>query len=354
MHKIAHWFEKYEKHVGVALLVGGFIFDNLFLIRPDNFRDNISFISFLSASAIAIILVNVFKKGIGHTISFFVMQFGLGGLFSMSLVFYSRGATFGANWPFLLLLASYLVGNELFKKRYALLISQIGAFFIALFSYLIFVTPVIIHRMDGWAFAISGVASLVVISAFIFIVLVVNPREVWKSRRGIVLTVMGIFAAINILYFTNLIPPIPLLLKDAGVYHSVVRSGSTYVVALEPPASGLSKYFSYFITPTIHIVGSKPVYVFSSVFAPVDLNANLKHVWQHYDPKQKKWIVESTVSIPIIGGRVNGYRIYSLKSDLDAGEWRVDVETARGQIIGRVKFNVEKIDTAPELTTENK
>ncbi|MFA6297073.1 MAG: hypothetical protein WC629_00755, partial [Candidatus Paceibacterota bacterium] len=175
--KLWHFLEKYENHVGVATLVIGFIFDNFFLIRPDNFRDNVSFLVFISVAASSIILVNIFKKGIRHSVSLFIMQFALGGLFSMSLVFYARGATFEASWPFLLTLLAYLVGNELFKKHYILVATQIGAFFVTLFSYFIFVAPIILHRMDDQVFLLSGGASLIVITFFIFILYFVNRQE---------------------------------------------------------------------------------------------------------------------------------------------------------------------------------
>ena len=42
----------------------------------------------------------------------------------------------------------------------------------------------------------------------------------------------------------------------------------------------------------------------------------------------------------IAGGRDGGYRGYSLTT-VNSGNWRVNIETERGQLIGRVKFKVE-------------
>jgi hypothetical protein len=44
----------------------------------------------------------------------------------------------------------------------------------------------------------------------------------------------------------------------------------------------------------------------------------------------------------IAGGREAGYRGYTTKSKLDPGEWRVDVETKDGRVIGRIGFHVEE------------
>jgi len=46
------------------------------------------------------------------------------------------------------------------------------------------------------------------------------------------------------------------------------------------------------------------------------------------------------VKFPIVGGREGGYRAYSVKSQPASGRWRVDIETAEGQLIGRVPFSV--------------
>ncbi|MFZ2763757.1 MAG: DUF2914 domain-containing protein, partial [Minisyncoccia bacterium] len=55
--------------------------------------------------------------------------------------------------------------------------------------------------------------------------------------------------------------------------------------------------------------------------------------------------VSSTkTTFSITGGREKGYRVFSVKESLFAGKWRVDVTTQRGQIIGRVRFDVEITD----------
>lgn len=44
-----------------------------------------------------------------------------------------------------------------------------------------------------------------------------------------------------------------------------------------------------------------------------------------------------------MGGREGGYRGYSVKGNLFAGEWRVNVTTERGQSLGRTSFTVVDI-----------
>ncbi|HEY7532205.1 MAG TPA: DUF2914 domain-containing protein, partial [Nitrospiraceae bacterium] len=58
------------------------------------------------------------------------------------------------------------------------------------------------------------------------------------------------------------------------------------------------------------------------------------------------------IPIKISGGREGGYRAYTFKQRLDSGDWRVDVETEDGRIIGRVSVRVEeREDPSPTLGT---
>jgi hypothetical protein len=60
----------------------------------------------------------------------------------------------------------------------------------------------------------------------------------------------------------------------------------------------------------------------------------------------------SEISFHITGGRQEGYRGYSFKTNVPAGKWRVFVETPRGQVLGRYEFNVERVDQQPMLVKE--
>src|SRR3989338_5812915 len=52
------------------------------------------------------------------------------------------------------------------------------------------------------------------------------PKEVEKSVALLRGVVASIFVLFTVLYFNNMIPPIPLSLKSIGVYHSLLREQS--------------------------------------------------------------------------------------------------------------------------------
>ena len=154
---------------------------------------------------------------------------------------------------------------------------------------------------------------------------------------------------INVLYFTNLIPPIPLSLKDAGVYHSIQKNKEgNYDVTYEDP--GWQGYFKLY--PDFEEVSGSPIYAFSAIFSPKDLNLTILHEWQHYDETKKKWTTESIIKLSVVGGRDGGFRTYSKRTNLTSGKWRVNVKTEQGQNIGHLRFNIVPVETEPVLSTE--
>jgi hypothetical protein len=167
----------------------------------------------------------------------------------------------------------------------------------------------------------------------------------------IALLILGIFGLVNLLYFTNLIPPIPLSLKDGGVYHSIQKNADgNYDVTYED--YGWKGYFNLY--PDFKETPGSPIYAYSAIFSPKELNITIVHEWQYYDATQNKWVTSNIINLPLIGGRDGGFRTYSMRYDLPAGKWRVLVQTQSGQTIGSTRFNIVLSGTEPSLKTEVK
>jgi hypothetical protein len=355
---LTKWYLRYERLISSFSLVGGFIFDIFALKRIDLFWENLWVGAHLGVAALGIILINLHENRKGkhsakthrfiHFLLIIAIQFAFGGLLSTFLVFYFRSGTFSASWPFLLVLALVFVFNELLKHHYTRLVFQTSVLFISIYSFAIFIVPVVFHEIGPGIFILSGIFSLVIILLFIFCLKRISKEGFRKSRRLLFLAVFSITVLINVLYFTNLIPPIPLSLKDAGVYHSIVRnSDGNYTVTMEK--QGLWDFFIPY--EPFHAISGQSVYVFSSIFSPTNLNTQVVHEWQHYDATSTKWTTVNRTQLSIIGGRDGGFRTYSIRTVNMPGRWRVDVKTLQGQLIGRIKFEVINVDTTPNLIT---
>jgi len=187
-------------------------------------------------------------------------------------------------------------------------------------------------------FILSGVVSLFVIFLLFWGLRRIVPRRYGEGRRTLFLSIGVIFFSINIFYFTNIIPPIPLSLKDAEVFHGVERVGGGYKVIAERRGW----YEIFFPTKTLHMKEGGSAYMFSAIFAPTRLQTSIVHHWYYYNTEKGLWVSSHKVDLPILGGRGGGYRIYSFKQGITPGLWRVDVETTKGLSVGRLEFNVER------------
>ena len=343
---------RYERYLSGASLLAGFVVDTLTLRRVDLLPETILLYSYLGIAALAIFLIHLMEENAaegGVAARFvpwltFLLQFTFGGLFSAFLIFYSRSASLSASWPFLALLLFVFVGTELFKRHHARLVFQLSIFYFAIFSFCVFSIPIAVGAIGSWVFVLSGVVSLVVFSLFVFLLRITGRARIRARMPSIAFSIGAIFILINVLYFSNILPPIPLALKEIGMYHSVSRTDAAYILLGEAPP-----WYHAFSRPILHITEGEPLYVFAAVFAPVSLKTDVVHRWQYYDASVKMWKDSTVVRFPMIGGRDGGYRGFSLKYGVTPGLWLVSVETPNGQLIGRTTFTVEKVFELPPL-----
>jgi hypothetical protein len=343
--KTKELFDKYERYLSPVAMAFGFIVDNFTLQRIDLWIENVIIITYFFIATSAIFYINLFNKKLYkhkflvrlNFILPFVLQFAFGGLFSAFMVFYSRSSTLYVSWPFLLILFSLLIGNELFREKYQRLTFHIGVLYLALFAYSVFALPVLLGRIDIEIFLASGGLSLLLIAIIILMLNRLDHQTVKENKSHLLSSILLIYFSFNVLYFANLIPPIPLAMKAGGVYHSVNRLNGNYKLTYEKP-----EWYEFWreTASAYHHRQGERVYIFSSIFAPTKFKQKIYHQWYFHDGRE--WIKKDRLGFSITGGRDNGYRGYSYKSSVQAGKWRVDVITNRGQVLGRVKFLVEE------------
>ncbi len=359
IERMIQWYERYERPLSSVSLIGGFVFDAITLKRVDMFWENLWVLAHLILAAIGILLLNFYEQKRGNNLEqtrihfwlLIVIQFSFGGLLSTFLVFYFRSATLSNSWPFILLLVIAFICNESFKKHYTRLTFQIVMLYISIFSFAIFIIPVIVHRIGALVFLLSGLVSLISLGIFIWLLRYASHEKFKESWKRIIISTGFIFVIVNILYFTHLIPPLPLSLKESIVYHSIQRSNTgLYEGTFEP-----RHWFDFFRRyERLHLTTGSPAYIYTAIFSPTNLNVSIIHEWQHYNESTNSWETRSTIPLSIAGGREEGFRTYSLKNNLEAGKWRVNVKTPQGQLLGREKFIIEQVDIGPILETEVK
>jgi hypothetical protein len=259
------------------------------------------------------------------------------------LIFYSRSGALLASWPFLLLFIAAIYGNETVRNRGQQLVFNILAYFIGLFSYLVMVVPVFLGRMGPEIFVASGLLALIAVYMLVQLLSKIIPNYMALQTKPIVFMVFGLFVGLNTLYFTNIIPPIPLSLQEIHIVHSVVKFGdSGYELTFEPvPWYRVDKK----LNTVFHPSDTGTVSCFTRVFAPAKIDTDIYHVWE-YKNSEGKWTEYYKKSYPITGKAVNGYRGWTAISASRSGEWRCSVETERGQVLGSKRFTIDN-STSP-------
>jgi hypothetical protein len=362
-----HALKPYERHISAVAMAGGFAFDNVTYGRVDHPVTQTLLIVYLGIAGGAIVLLHYVEahqqwqsRFVNALRSYLpaLTQFVLGSLWSAFLVFYARSGVLAASWPFLIMLAAVLIGNEVFKKYHARLIFTTTLFFFALLSYAVFMVPVFTHTIGQLTFILSGVAAVVVFAGFLWLLSALSVAQLGEVKWKIVIGATAVYAVISGLYFLNVLPPLPLAMQQFGVYQSICRipprgavrcvgasgaqnfprTGRLYYLAAAEPQSWLTWLG---VPRVVHVAPGAPVVVFGAIFAPVNLDTSAYHIWQRYDDAHGIWRTVQRVDMSMHGGREQGYRGYSYKTSPDAGLWRVDFRTVDDRLIGRTTFTVQ-------------
>ena len=352
------WFQAlkpYERHLSAAAMVGGFAFDSVSYGRLDHPVTQTLLLVYLVAAAGSIVVLHYLhvkpeSEGFAAKLRGYlpaVTQFAFGSLWSAFLVFYARSGVLAASWPFLLILAGIFIGNEVFRAYHSRLVFTSVLLFFALLSYAIFMMPMLTRNIGTVTFLLSGIAAMAVFFLFLRLLNWVSAARLGEVRWQVALGALAVFVTVNGLYFLNVLPPLPLALQKAGVFHSVKRLGPVYYAMTEPQSWNV--YLG--IPPVLHVEPGEPVFVYSAVFAPIKLSTRVFHRWQRYDDVKRQWVTKQSPSFAITGGRDNGYRGYTKRTGPEPGLWRVDIDSVDGRLIGRTQFMVVEGHVVSNLTT---
>jgi hypothetical protein len=336
-----------KHHWLTTAFILGFFVDNLTLDRVDQVFDNAVLFSYVILAMVSIIALYAgIAERYGEKMNRFLrtkapilMQYAFGGLLSGMLIFYGRSGTLADSWPFIFIILGVIYGNETIKDRAGRLVYNLTIFFIGLFSYVVLVVPVLIGKMGPWIFVASGIVALIIMYLFFKLLEKVVPNFMHLQKRNVVFFIGLFYVTLNFLYFSNIIPPIPLSLKHVGIYHSVIRYGDgSYELTFEKP-----KWWEWYrdSDSTFHYSAGENIYCYASVFAPSRLTTKIYHKWEYFDEEDKIWKQHGRYAYSIQGGRDDGYRGYTQITNYRDGLWQCMVETERGQVLGKETFTIE-------------
>jgi hypothetical protein len=335
-----------EHHWLTVTFLLGFLTDILLLNQVDNTIDNIVLLFYFTLATISLLLfyVGVAEKAPALIVPKLqrympmIMQYSFGGLLSGMLIFYGRSGDFWVSAPYLLLIVLIIFANELVQKRSDRLRYNLSVYFIAIFSYLVLVIPVLVGEMGPTIFVVSGLLSLLVMFLLLKALGKIIPHFLLLEKKMIVFSIASLYVLFNTFYFLNIIPPIPLSLTELSIFQQVERTATGgYRITKEDHFMP----FSFFLwTEKFHPLPGGGAYCFARVYAPTAIKTKVVHRWEYYDV-ERGWVTRFTVPYQITGENKNGYRGFTETKNIQDGKWRCGVETERGQVLGRKTFVVD-------------
>lgn len=349
-----------------VFFLSGVTYDTLTLTRIDRLLDNLILLLYLVLLGALIVLTgrlgvepppdhaklascSRFTRWVLESRPYYPMasQFLLGGLFSAYTIFYSRSATLTGTAVFFALLIMLLVANEFLRDRLSNLRLLISLYAVVCFAFFTFFLPVITGHMNAIIFVVGAMLSVAVVLRVAQLIYRNNPDRSRREAIGMTVPAAALIGTLVGFYFLNLIPPVPLSLKFGGMYHEIKRTGDQFELSFE------RRWYQVWKRSDTTYPSNTPIYCFTAVFAPVDLNTTIYHHWYFRPNDSRPFTHADRIPLKISGGREGGYRAYSVKQRLDPGDWRVDVESQDGRIIGRVSVTVEAQSEAtdPALAT---
>jgi MFS family permease len=350
------WVQTAMRHVRkvadimpAVFFVAGFVWDALTIGRNVAALDLWIFAGYLFCAAVILYLigrpiplensesklVSVFKKHYSPRLPYFLLQFLFGSLFSALFILYFKSSSHWLAWLMSLALAVLLVANEFLEseyKRFTLSWSMFGLCAMLLFN---FALPFILGSIHAIWFYLSTLLG----ASLAFWLYKKTPNHL-----GSIKPVAAIAALLMLAYAVDMIPPVPLVKRDVVVAFELEKTNGQY--RLSQQASPWWVFWRK-TSNDLEMAAGQRVYCFSSIFAPPGLQAKLYHRWQHYD-KKLGWVTQSRIGFDLSGGRYQGFRGYTYKSNLAPGEWRVSVETENEKTITVHKFSVQQVETAPQ------
>jgi hypothetical protein len=339
MNSVKVKFEKLKPHIPTICFLCGSTWDTLTLRRIDNKFDLTILSIYLLLSAVVVILISrrvVFKFSEYLPAA---AQFFFGGLFSACTVYYFKSTSTVASFVFIIGLACLLVGNEFLEKKYSS--AQIAFTFWGICAAMIlnFLVPVILHMMGTWVFLLS------IIFAFLLVMCI---KKLSASTDLSLKPVAILYIGLIVLFFLNVIPPVPLSKKQISIYRSVQHSNDDYICAMEKPQwyEPLKRGES-----TFRYLPGDTMFCYCSIFAPSKLQKKIYHHWYYKASSGSRFIEKTKSGYFLSGGRDNGYRGYTFKTNILPGKWKVLVKTTEGKTIGEISFNVVAADSGvvPEI-----
>lgn len=331
----------------LVMFVAGFLFDVLTIQRIDATTDLLLQLVYLASLTGLIVLQH--REAMGRWMpgpriarwwhyNVEALHFFYGGLLSAYVVLYFRSSGGTRVLVFFALLVGLMLLNEMPQVRRAGHRLRLGLYAFCLLSFLNYFVPILVGRIGGWVFLLALLLSVACVWLLADRLAVYDAQRA-AARTRLALPAVVVCAVIGLCYALRLVPPVPLSVPFQGIYHDVRRANGAYTLVYEAPRGW--HFWRRDSRPFRRRPGDH-VFYFFRVYAPAAFTHQIAARWERQDPASGAWQTTDRIRVSlIVGGRMEGYRTYAEKSNVQPGRWRVTAETEDLRAIARVTFDVE-------------
>ena len=350
-NRILNYYHLHEKRVDISFFLGGFIFDIFTLAEvndPFSIIQQIIYLLITGGILYYEYLLPVNYQAKNSLIRIFweykklIFHFCLGSLISIYSLYFLISASFFTSLVFVLFLLLMLVANEIKFIQDGQVNIKLSLYAIVLFCFFSMMWPIILGFVGITPFLLSIVTTCVTIY-FAYKLLVKNyhtEEEAVKIRKKVLAPSFSVILIFVIFYFLGWIPPVPLSVQNMGIYHHIEKKENTYYLQHQNP---WWRFWQKGDQEFIAEPGDR-IYFFAKISSPAGFNDEIILHWYTYLPNSG-WQSTDKVQMNVKGGRSEGYRGFSVKQNYSEGKWRVSVETTDSREIGRLYFEVKKVNT---------
>jgi len=347
LQRLAARLPLWRRFLPALAFFSGFIWDSLTMGRLVSFSDLLILTAYYLGAALVLILLVREIKPAWHMWFGLLIQFLFGGLFSALVVFYFKSAGSLYTFVVVLLLATLLVANEFLAEKYQSRTLSWTIFAACGTMYLNFLIPHIAHSVRPAWFYLSCLISLALVYAIRRfaramhrqVCLPGGTKVVYRSDLRQLAPATAVTLLLMVFYQLQLIPPVPLVLKENLLCREVNKTDDVYQCRAEQQPFW---HLSGLRPEVIHHQDGDRIYNLSAVFAPQHVTVDLEQRWWQRDAEDKTWRNRGIVPLAMVGGRRQGWRTYSyIQATARPGRWKVETALQNGAILGVHHFIIK-------------
>jgi len=342
---------KIQRHpyTPAAFFLGGFVFDIITLSRIDSGAQIFQISAYMLVLSFLVYwkvlfdhrLLNVPKKleriWKHHDL---MIQFAMGAMLSVYTLFFFKSASLVTSIVFMAFIAALLVMNEFIRLERHQLHLTLTLYFLCLACYWITLVPVFLGFIGFFAFVLALFSTG--LSAYLFHKLVQKrvsktetpPQMALNIRKKITYPSGAVILTLLIFYYFQLIPPVPLSIQYMGIFRDIKKQDGNYVLSYARPIWRFWQNGDQ----TFYARPGDVIVAYVQIFAPERFKDQLMIRWKIKTPRG--WENQDAIPIQISGGRADGFRGYTTKSNFQSGDYRVQVETTDGREVGRISLEI--------------